>query len=150
MYILLPLVLSPKQETLMHWVAKRKGTFISVMSVLFLLFSLSFCHLQPSAWPELEATERASLLEYKKEVGLDYVYCMRVLASNESYRAIIQNRGLIHSIGKQIRFPVECRSMPWWDLPDTSCPEYIGKTNVDSQTLILKLNGVIYFSSQIW
>lgn len=101
-------------------------------------------------WLELSSSERKSIQEYKKEVGVDYIYCMRVKASKESYEAIIESRKLTNKAGAGKHFSIKCKDAKWWDVSDYTQPEFANEATKDSLELITRIDGVIYFTSEVW
>jgi|CXWL01.1.fsa_nt_gi hypothetical protein len=122
------------------------------VSVFFVTLIILFYALNKMTtdWLELSSSERKLIQVYKKETGADYIYCMRVVASKESYDAIIKKRKLTTTmlIGKH--FSLECKNAQWWDIADYEQPEYSGSITKDSLDLITRINGVIYFTSEVW
>ena len=103
-----------------------------------------------TGWFELSSTERKLIQEYRNEIGFDYIYCMRVVASKESYDAIINKKKLTTKMAIGNHFSKDCKNAQWWDIPDDAQPEYADAATKDSLELITRINGIIYFTSEVW
>lgn len=118
---------------------------------LFTIYALFYIYYKwDSGWWELSFSERQSFQEYRKEVGFDFIYCMKVKASKESYESLIKKRELspYNKINKA--FSKECKEVQWWDIKDNTFPEFSYDTTKDSLELITRINGVIYFTAEVW
>lgn len=103
-----------------------------------------------SDWTELSLSERKSIQEHKIDVGADYIYCMKVRASDESYKSIVKMRQLNVDGAMGKKFSVKCNEVGWWDIPGYVRPEYASRSVDDSLELIVRVDGVIYFTSEVW
>lgn len=88
--------------------------------------------------------------EYRKEIGSDYIYCMRVKASKKSYEAIVKKRNLSKKIVVDAHFPTQCLDLPGWSIPPNAMPEYSGANAKDTLDLAARIDEIVYFSSQSW
>ena len=131
--------------------SKLSRASIFILSILLSLFiSFYLWQVLDTGWWMLTSDERKIIQEYKKEVGYDVIYCMKVEASRESYDAIIKNRALFSS-NKNLNkiFANECKDATWWDLNDNISPEYFNDKKIDTLELITRVNGVIYFVAEV-
>ena len=128
---------------------------LHVIKGLPILFLLTLIAILPSCkpndnWDELSELELSSMQEYIKEIGSDYVYCMKAKVSNESYISVVSNRSLFKNEQKGRLFPKECTELSWWDISGDSNPEYANLDADDFLELIIRTDGIVYFSSQAW
>lgn len=135
----------------MH-ITKHNIQLLIILAILMVFIIIVFFarNKMTTDWPELSSSERKLIQVYKNEIGVDYIYCMRVAASKESYDAIINKRKLTTKVAIGNHFSKDCKDAQWWDIPDYAQPEYSDATTKDSLVLITRINGVIYFTSEVW
>ena len=47
-------------------------------------------------------------------------------------------------------FAIECNEVKWWDIDENTSPEFYINYQNDISEVIARINGVIYYSHEIW
>ncbi|MCP3928384.1 MAG: hypothetical protein GY705_04715 [Bacteroidetes bacterium] len=129
---------------------KRRKKLITILALILLFITFFTWKTSSTGWSELSSSERKTMQEHKVEIGSDYIYCMKVKASIKSYDDIITRKKLNKNSEKNILFPDECQILEWWKLPQNIEPEFLGSIIKDSLDLVIRVDDIIYFSSQSW
>ena len=135
----------------MHLVKKLvKVVLYFIVFLVFIYGLFSLLQSYKTTWWELTSKESSAIKEYRVEVGSDVAYCMRVPASEESYLSIIKKRNFVKFDQMNRGFARECNEVKWWDINDNILPEFYIASQKDTLELITRVNGVIYYSYEIW
>ena len=122
-----------------------------IVNTLVICYSLIYLYgMYNSIWWELSWSERSAIKEYRVEVGLDVAYCMRVPASEETYLSILKKKKFVKYEKAKNGFARECNEVKWWDINENTLPEFYINYQNDMSDVIARINGVIYYSHEIW
>lgn len=127
--------------------------FLAILVSMFLLIAGGWLLIRgmPLYWYELSKIEIDSIVDYRKEIGNDFIYCRKVRSGQQAFMKITKRLKMEKITDKnKYSFPAACWENEWWIISKEVKPCYVNIRKDDTAYFVVMDDGFVYFSSQSW